>query len=70
MPHAKNTSVKEKKVEPIRLPDFGEEEEVVAPEEKADGAVVEEAESDENAQSDDEELDANELNPFGDKWEE
>ncbi len=59
-------------IKPGRIVDLVDEEEVVAPvvDERAEGVALEEADGDEAPASDDEELDATELNPFGDKWEE
>jgi hypothetical protein len=55
-----------------RIVDLVDEEEIASPiaDERAEGVVAEEADGDEAALSEDEELDPNELNPFGDKWEE
>lgn len=84
MPYAKNrtrdkktdsvdgdpTALKEPVVltKTARVADFGDEEEALI--EGSDGAAVENADGDESALSEDEELDAADLNPFGDKWEE
>ena len=70
MPYAKNSATKDKSAATVRIPDFVDEDET-APEEKTDGVVPEEADGDEVlAPEEEEELDATDLNPFGDKWEE
>jgi len=52
--------------------DIIDDEEAAIPiaDERAEGAVSEDADSDEAAAAEEEELDPTELNPFGDKWEE
>ncbi len=59
-------------MKPSKAVDLIDEEEIASPiaDERAEGAVAEDADSDEAAATEEEELDPTELNPFGDKWEE
>ena len=56
----------------VKVVDLIDEEEIATPiaDERAETAVAEDADGDEAAAAEEEELDPTELNPFGDKWEE
>jgi hypothetical protein len=59
-------------IKTARVVDIIDDEETAIPiaDERADGAVAEDADGEEAAAVEEEELDPTELNPFGDKWEE